>query len=313
LIITGTAGVGKTALAVQWAQQRRDWFPDGQLYVNLRGYDSGPALTPGQALDGSCAPSVWPSSAFHPKWTSRQRCTGPCWTAGGCLWCWTTPVRSPKSVPLAFDNYQEALEWCETERANLVAATRQAARHGFHTIAWKLPIAIWGFFFLRRHWPDWMISHGVGPVAARHVHDQIGEIHILVALGLGFRVNRRYREAIHHLTDALEIARKSGDRWGEGLTWHDIGTVYSATGRFADAVEHHRQSVAICHEVGNRYGEAFAYCGLGTALHELDDHATAVDAWSRALVILDEFDDPHAAEVRAKLAEDPYGASALDP
>ncbi|MGW5053471.1 ATP-binding protein [Actinokineospora sp. NPDC004072] len=50
-IITGTAGVGKTSLALHWAHRARHRFPDGHLYVNLRGYDPGPQVSPGQALD----------------------------------------------------------------------------------------------------------------------------------------------------------------------------------------------------------------------------------------------------------------------
>ncbi|HZM83037.1 MAG TPA: tetratricopeptide repeat protein [Candidatus Limnocylindrales bacterium] len=46
--IGGTAGVGKTALAVYWAHQVADEFPDGQLYVNLRGFDPG-----GQVMDAA--------------------------------------------------------------------------------------------------------------------------------------------------------------------------------------------------------------------------------------------------------------------
>lgn len=49
--IHGTAGVGKTALAVHWAHRASHLFPDGQLYLNLRGFDPDrPPVDPGDAL-----------------------------------------------------------------------------------------------------------------------------------------------------------------------------------------------------------------------------------------------------------------------
>ena len=48
--IAGAGGVGKTALAVHWGHRVRDRFPDGQLYVNLRGYAPGPPVQPVEAL-----------------------------------------------------------------------------------------------------------------------------------------------------------------------------------------------------------------------------------------------------------------------
>jgi DNA-binding SARP family transcriptional activator/tetratricopeptide (TPR) repeat protein len=53
VVICGTAGVGKTALAVHWAHQAARHFGGGQLYVNLRGFDaSGNPVTPGEAIRG---------------------------------------------------------------------------------------------------------------------------------------------------------------------------------------------------------------------------------------------------------------------
>jgi tetratricopeptide (TPR) repeat protein len=48
--IGGTAGVGKTALAIRWARAVADRFRDGQLYVNLRGYDPDQPVAAAAAL-----------------------------------------------------------------------------------------------------------------------------------------------------------------------------------------------------------------------------------------------------------------------
>ena len=54
--ISGTAGVGKSALAVHWGHRAAERFPDGQLYVNLRGFEPTAApVAPAAALHGFLA------------------------------------------------------------------------------------------------------------------------------------------------------------------------------------------------------------------------------------------------------------------
>ncbi len=50
--VAGMAGVGKTALAVHWARKVAGRFPDGQLYVNLRGYDAEGAAVTAEEVTG---------------------------------------------------------------------------------------------------------------------------------------------------------------------------------------------------------------------------------------------------------------------
>ncbi|MFF0153449.1 ATP-binding protein [Micromonospora sp. NPDC005203] len=70
-VISGTAGVGKTALALRWAHAVRQRFPDGQLYANLRGYDPGQPSGPEQVLDRFLRALGVPASAVPPDLEDR--------------------------------------------------------------------------------------------------------------------------------------------------------------------------------------------------------------------------------------------------
>ncbi|MFH8800112.1 BTAD domain-containing putative transcriptional regulator [Streptomyces sp. NPDC017936] len=49
-LVVGPAGVGKSALALHWAHRVADRFPDGQLFLDLRGFDHAEPMTPEEAL-----------------------------------------------------------------------------------------------------------------------------------------------------------------------------------------------------------------------------------------------------------------------
>ncbi|MCS7483875.1 tetratricopeptide repeat protein [Umezawaea endophytica] len=51
VVIVGAPGVGKTALALHWAHLVREHFPDGELYIDMRGYGADHPLGPEQAID----------------------------------------------------------------------------------------------------------------------------------------------------------------------------------------------------------------------------------------------------------------------
>jgi transcriptional regulator with XRE-family HTH domain len=96
--VAGQAGIGKTALAVHVAHRLRERFPDGQLYVNLRGAQQQPL--PATLVLGRFLRALGLDGAAIPEDAEERETLYRALLAdGGCWWCWTTRPAKPRCGP----------------------------------------------------------------------------------------------------------------------------------------------------------------------------------------------------------------------
>lgn len=76
-LVTGPAGVGKTALALHWARRSPAAFPDGRLYADLRGFSDTGEPTPSKSCASSCSRSASPPAGSRSPSRGPRRCSAP--------------------------------------------------------------------------------------------------------------------------------------------------------------------------------------------------------------------------------------------
>jgi hypothetical protein len=74
---------------------------------------------------------------------------------------WHVPLNPPHASvqPLTFATHADAVQWCEAERGNLVAAIRQAADGNEHATAWQLAASLAPCFYLRQRWTERVLGN----------------------------------------------------------------------------------------------------------------------------------------------------------
>jgi tetratricopeptide (TPR) repeat protein len=193
--------------------------------------------------------------------------------------------------PFTFGTHDAALRWCEAERTNLVGAVQQAAEHGAHDIAWRLPVVLWDFFNLRKYWGDWITTSQIGLDSARQIGDRYGEAAMLHTLGNVYYDLRRFDDAIDYYRRAWTIRQEIGDRYGESWTLNNLGTAYQELRRFDAAVEHYQRALVIRREIGDRWGQGWTLNNLGEAYQRLQQVDTAIGYYQQALGSFHEISD----------------------
>ncbi|MGH8897100.1 MAG: tetratricopeptide repeat protein [Egibacteraceae bacterium] len=196
-----------------------------------------------------------------------------------------TSLRRTDTSGSPFLDRQAALAWLETERANLVAAAKQAAALTVAAIAWRLSDALWRFFDLRKHWADWQAVSEAALRAARHTGNPAAAARQLSYLGMIAAERRRFEEANAHQEQSLAICREIGDRDGEATALNRFGIAYWQQQRLDEAIACFEQSLALRRELGDREGEDKALNNLGSVFAEQRRFDEAIACLERSLAI----------------------------
>ncbi|HTJ69565.1 MAG TPA: tetratricopeptide repeat protein [Actinospica sp.] len=213
----------------------------------------------------------------------------------------THALLSPQSRPIPLDgirpeppapefpSYQEALDWCERERANLVAGVIQAAESGLAEHAWKLAAAMLGFFNARRYLADWTSTHLAALDAAQSIGDLVGEAWMWNNLGfVYFYWEETEHKALESFERSLELRVRLGDRLGEAIALNNISGAQYRLGDHAEAINTLEKSMRIREELGDMMGVGMACLNIGTVYSDNKQHAQAEQYLLRALRIVDE-------------------------
>ncbi|MGH8931798.1 MAG: tetratricopeptide repeat protein, partial [Egibacteraceae bacterium] len=193
-----------------------------------------------------------------------------------------------------FADQRAALDWLETERANLVAAVKQAAAQAptpVASVAWRLSETLIRFFYLRRHMSDWQEVSEVALRVAQRSGDRPAQAGPRNSLGVIRFEQRRFDEAVASYEESLAIYREGGNRARERMVLNNLGSVHWEQRQFDKAISLFQRSLAISQELGDRSGEGQVLNNLGSVHREQQHFKMAIGCLRRSLEISREVGD----------------------
>jgi DNA-binding SARP family transcriptional activator len=170
--------------------------------------------------------------------------------------------------PFAFTTKEQALAWYDSERANLVAATRQASDQGIDKVGGRLPTALFTIFNRRSNWADCVTTHRMALVSARRAGSRLVEGWVLHNLGLALS-QMRDKEGLRYLEEALAIRREIGDSAGQAQAAVNIAEAYYELEGPRVALKYMMECVEVVRGTGPPARYAVALNNLGEVYLEL--------------------------------------------
>jgi len=198
-----------------------------------------------------------------------------------------------------FADAQQALNWLEFERTNIVAAIVQCGAVDDFPAALLTALvrALTDFFQLRGYWQDWIEINRVARLVASRVSDRVGEAYAERDLGLVHERKADYPQALAHLDAGLAIFRQLDERPGIASCLTVLGVTHARQGRYADAVACHQEGLALRRAEADPGGHALTLNHLGAAYERQGHHPHALDCYDKARAVAARIGDQalHAA------------------
>jgi DNA-binding SARP family transcriptional activator/tetratricopeptide (TPR) repeat protein len=190
-------------------------------------------------------------------------------------------------------DYREATKWFARERPALVASVHSAVRAGADEVAWRISWAISGFLDVTGYWDE----RAATIQATLHIsprnpewpwqalgHRSLG--HTYVRMG-------QYADAHRHLSEALDLFRRSGDQVGQARTHLNIGIVLDRQGDPARGITHSLEALNLYRAAGHLAGQADSLNAVGWDNAQLGNFEQALTYCRQSLEIHLQLDHRH--------------------
>lgn len=213
------------------------------------------------------------------------------------------PTRDPISLeppapgvqPEQAAGYQQSWSWLDAEYRVLLAVadlavTTRPVKHG-----WQIPWLMQTFLFRRGHWQDFVTLQRSAVDVAVRLADIEGQAYAHHGLGRSCGLTGFYQEADKHLSLALRLYQRLGQRTAEARCRIDVGHVAARQGRYDAALDQARQSEQLYRLAGHHAGQAGALNNIGWYQIHLGEYGSALDYCQQALVRFEAAGSQHGA------------------
>jgi tetratricopeptide (TPR) repeat protein len=196
---------------------------------------------------------------------------------------------SPAAV--TFTGRDEALDWLERERINLVAAVVATAGSAPEA-AWRIAYGMWPLFQYRSHHHDRLTVDRVAVDCARQLGNRDFEARMLRRLAFAHFDLAEWAEADELFQASLDLCQQLDDRHGLAAAIEGLGMVALARRQLPRAAELFDRQLSICQALGENRRAALATLNLGVAENASGQPARAIPRLRRAAAMFASLSEP---------------------